>query len=357
MTSYAEILKQCRDCLGSSPRACGAEEGRYVRLQVSWFTRIIWWMIADKMRLCLRDQGMLRDQGRVVWGVLVQGNSALFKPGGDQALPASVIYSPDKDFDNRVPRLLGLSSALVKLKGTSPRHVQLAQFAAAITDETARTMRLALPDAVREGKEIFLTTCLIEPAHLPGGCLKESFFPLLICPEKTDAVMILPMQYWPEEFPEMWLTGKGLDSLEASTDSDVAESDEVPEKAALTPVPQSGVPDKLGPAPVRGLLERALDFLADRVIGFGTNALGLLLFVLAFLPFILISKRFPAVEEGLLNLGGGILVVALDIASRSLMGEETWVQRGGRFIFLPVWICGVIWILVGSGQSLFALLK
>jgi len=44
----------------------------------------------------------------------------------------------------------------------------------------------------------------IQPSHLPAGHLASGFFPLLICPEKTEAVMVLPCPYWPEELREAW---------------------------------------------------------------------------------------------------------------------------------------------------------
>jgi hypothetical protein len=44
---------------------------------------------------------------------------------------------------------------------------------------------------------------------LSGGYLATEFFPLVICPEKTDAVMILPARSWPEELCEFWAGERG----------------------------------------------------------------------------------------------------------------------------------------------------
>ena len=59
-----------------------------------------------------------------------------------------------------------------------------------------------MPPFLCAGKQVFFTTCLVHPPHLPGHFITTSLFPLLICPEKTEAVMILPSSYWPEQLRE-----------------------------------------------------------------------------------------------------------------------------------------------------------
>ena len=65
-------------------------------------------------------------------------------------------------------------------------------------------MRLQLPLSISQDREVYLTTCLIQPSHLPGGHLATGYFPLVICPEKTDAVMIVPAWFWPREARWAW---------------------------------------------------------------------------------------------------------------------------------------------------------
>jgi hypothetical protein len=204
MAELHELLQQCRENLGSPPRNLRAEEQQTFRLQPSLFMRFILLISFDKLRTVLRDQHLLRDHGRVVWGFLVQANQVLFDPTNRQTLPANVIYSPDTWFDDQAPLLMEVAQGLFSLKGTAPNDPELEKFANAITDELARTMRLRLPRSITEGREAYFTTCFIQPSHLPGGCLAAGFFPLLICPEKTEAVMILPERYWPEELRALW---------------------------------------------------------------------------------------------------------------------------------------------------------
>ncbi len=166
--------------------------------------RVVFWLSGDKLRTILRDQDILRDHGRVVWGFLVQANQLLFDPRNRLVLPANVIYSPEAYFDDQAPELQAVAQGLFQLKGTAPNDDELERFAAAVTDELARTMRLALPRSLCSGQEAYFTTCLIQPSHLPGGRLASGYFPLVICPEKTEAVMILPVRYWPEELRDGW---------------------------------------------------------------------------------------------------------------------------------------------------------
>ncbi|OAI39992.1 hypothetical protein AYO40_00860 [Planctomycetaceae bacterium SCGC AG-212-D15] len=207
MPDLRQLLDLCREALGPAPRDFSKDEENYFRLRPSLFTRGIFLLTGDNLQTVLRDQHYLRDLGRVVWGFLVQANEVLFKPANQQVLPANVIYSADTYFDDQVPFLQKVASGLFELKGTAPGDKELVRFSEVITNETARTMRLALPGSLCRGKAVFFTTCLIQPAHLPGGYLASGFFPLLICPEKTEAVMIVPYFFWPDELCKLWTAG------------------------------------------------------------------------------------------------------------------------------------------------------
>lgn len=204
MTELGDIIQQCRDNFGSAPRELERDERDSLRLRPSLLMRFLFLVTGDKLRIVLRDQNILRDHGRVVWGALVQANQILFDPRNRQVLPANVIYSSDVYFDNNAPELQSVARGLFQLKGISPGDEELERFATAITDELARTMRLPLPRSLCQGKEAYFTTCLIQPSHLPGGYLAAGFFPLIICPERTSGVMILPAQYWPQDLLKSW---------------------------------------------------------------------------------------------------------------------------------------------------------
>ena len=193
-----DLLKACRDKFGPAPRELNREEKASFHLGLSVLMRTLLFLTGDKLRLILRDQRILRDQGKIVWGVLVQANSALFDPANRQTLPVNLLYSPDPSCDDQIPMLQDLASAIFQLKSATPGNAQLRQFSLAVSNETLRTMRLRVPRSLWEGaEEVYFTTCFIHPPHLPSGFLAANFFPLVICPEKTEAVMVLPSQYWP----------------------------------------------------------------------------------------------------------------------------------------------------------------
>lgn len=201
---WAELIDACRDRLGDAPRDLDVEEIAAFRLQPSLFLRCMLLLTFDSLRVVLRDQNILRDHGRVVWGHIVQANQALFSPSNRQTLPANVLYCPDRDFDDHVEELQELAHELFELKGTLPRDPELRRFARAITNEMARTMRLPLPEALTDGRQVIFTTCFIHPPHLPDGYLAHGFFPLLVCPKRTEAVMVLPSRYWPKALRQAW---------------------------------------------------------------------------------------------------------------------------------------------------------
>lgn len=129
MATMGEVIRHCRQNLGSPPRQFPPEERRSFRLRPSFQVRFRMLLGRDKLRLILDDQDLLRDGGRVVWGFLVQANNVLFDPANRLVLPANVIYSPDQSFDGRVSVLEGIAHKLFELKGTSPRDKELRRLA------------------------------------------------------------------------------------------------------------------------------------------------------------------------------------------------------------------------------------
>jgi hypothetical protein len=208
MPELGYLIQRCRENFGSPPRTLTREEEEQFLLRPSFLMRLAFWVAGDRLRIVVRDQHLLRECGQVVWGCLVQANQLLFDGTNRQALPANVIYSPDNYFDEKAALIRETAGGLFELKGTSPGDLELEEFAKAITDERARTMRLRLPQSLSQGKEIYFTTCIIQPSHLPESRLALGYFPLLICPEKTEAVMILPSRYWPEELCKLWISGE-----------------------------------------------------------------------------------------------------------------------------------------------------
>ena len=82
----------------------------------------------------------------------------------------------------------------------SPRvDRELKEFVATVTDEMARLLRRKMPHSYTGGRSVCFATCFIQPTHLPYGYLNRPSFPIIVNPEETPAMMLLPSRYWPAE--------------------------------------------------------------------------------------------------------------------------------------------------------------
>jgi hypothetical protein len=98
--------------------------------------------------------------------------------------------------------------------------------------------------------------------------------------------------------------------------------------------------------------------LSDTAWPIGTNLLGIAVFLAAFGPAVAIMLWLPTAKEGPLVMLGGAIGFALDAGLRKALGHESLLEldRRPRLVFMPLWLWGLLWILVGAIQSLWALL-
>jgi hypothetical protein len=203
-------IEACRQHLGEPPRSLPEAERDAFRLRVPFLARLLAWFGVDPIMKVPAAAPTLRDQGQVVWGHLVQANRRLFDPRNRKTFPAQVIYGMGAAFDDRLGLLADAAEGLCSLAGNVRGDPELANFAALMADESQRAFRLPVPAQLCEGEDVYFTTCFLQPSHLPGGCLRGQFFPLLICPARTEAVMVVPSAYWPEELRAAWVgDGRG----------------------------------------------------------------------------------------------------------------------------------------------------
>ncbi|MFD5110057.1 hypothetical protein [Streptomyces cinereoruber] len=192
MTRPTTAITQCRAALGEAPRRFSwFDKFSYLRIPRSdWVER------EDPLAQILKDQNLLLAEGRLVWGALVQANSALFERGRDD-LPAAVIYSPDAVFDDSPDLLLDIAQKLYRLKGTRQQDPELAAFSRMLASEMDREMQMEVPRRLTGSVTVYCTDIIVARRHLPGRVLNEQVFPLLIAPERTAMTMMLPSRFWP----------------------------------------------------------------------------------------------------------------------------------------------------------------
>lgn len=168
------------------------------------------WMWEDRDRRFIsqyRDQFRLLLTGKIVWGHLVQANNQLFKPGKED-LPANLVYSPDLAFDSNLSALSSLAQDLFALKNQTlshPETEELKIFADAITSEVRGLLNVEIPRHMSWNKPVYFTSLVFHRKHLPSNYLKRGWFPLLVAPDKTPAVMVVPGRYWSANLKALWL--------------------------------------------------------------------------------------------------------------------------------------------------------
>jgi hypothetical protein len=191
--SPRDVLEAVRDSLGPPPRAFGIwERLTYLNVKTpTWLTR------RDALHEQIEKRELLLAEGRVAWAALVQANDHLFRPG-PRDHPCMLIYSIDPRVDGRVGWLTDVAHNLFGLKGASPHDRAERRFAEVITDELDRAMGLMVPKTYSQGLPLVSTSAMVFRKHLPGGFLRQSYFPILTHPS-TNAVWIVPSRYWPDE--------------------------------------------------------------------------------------------------------------------------------------------------------------
>ncbi|MEP6502593.1 MAG: hypothetical protein ABJD97_04655 [Betaproteobacteria bacterium] len=164
-----------------------------------------WMKPADALREAVDRQALLLAEGTVVWAALVQANKLLFKAGPDDC-PAQVVYSRDTAFDAQPQELRAIAQRIFKLKGSDPKDPLEKRIADKVTNEMDRTMGWRLPIELTD-RPVFSAALMVWRQHIPAGVLSGASFPVLAHPD-TQAVMIVPVEFWPIELVQLWKKGK-----------------------------------------------------------------------------------------------------------------------------------------------------
>jgi hypothetical protein len=194
------LIQSCRELFGPPPRACRQED------RISLLPELYQAFVESKDGLLriLEDQDRLLAQGQVFWGQLVQANQILFVPENRMTCPANVVYSTDSFFDGRLSLLSSMARGLFAQKGSTRADREIQEFVDAVTDEMRRVLRQEMPHSYTGGRSVYFATCFIQPTHLPFGYLNRPSFPIIVNPEQTPAMMLLPSRYWSPDLIELW---------------------------------------------------------------------------------------------------------------------------------------------------------
>jgi hypothetical protein len=86
------------------------------------------------------------------------------------------------------------------------------------------------------------------------------------------------------------------------------------------------------------------------------NLPGIVMAVIAFVPAFLIKELVGFTTEGPAMIIAGPLCVALDLAYRNRQEDGSfWAPGvGGALFFIPVWVWGIVWFLMGLVSTIRA---
>ncbi len=164
----------------------------------------LWLRQNDGLIHIFEDQDLLYTFGEIYYGCLVQANSLLLKKTDHNDYPATFIYSTDPYFAQHPEDLREIAETLYDAKDTPAETLTspLREIADILNAETDRS-QIDFSVTVGETKHIVrLCSTLVFRKDLPDGFLRGSIFPMIALPERSDAVMILPKEYWGEDFIE-----------------------------------------------------------------------------------------------------------------------------------------------------------
>ena len=198
---FQQVIESTRENVRSAQAAYSDKQWKKDRIRKP----LLFWLLMDmRFNRQLKDQRILFERGRVVWGAIIQANEALFEGGGLQScLPAALIYCEDSTYDADPHRLLENAHNMYDLKGRLCTP-DMQAFASKLADEMVADIKLPIPTGFTGGAQCYYGTLLVARKHLPSEYLANSFFPILIAPEETKAATILPWSYWDVPFKLKW---------------------------------------------------------------------------------------------------------------------------------------------------------
>ncbi|MDD7184340.1 MAG: hypothetical protein SPE43_01235 [Ruminococcus sp.] len=170
-----------------------------------------WLNEKDDLRFIYTEQETLFTKGRICYASLIQANSILFKFLPQWDCPATIIYSTSPEVEENPDILSEIAHTIFyyKNKPSEEIPVQYREFARVITDELDRSSYYGEISDFLEKKTIDagFTSLMIFRKHLPKRKLCGRIMPLIASPENCKSVMVLPKQYWSEDFTKMWIQG------------------------------------------------------------------------------------------------------------------------------------------------------
>ncbi|MDO5155772.1 MAG: hypothetical protein Q4D51_07385 [Eubacteriales bacterium] len=179
-----------------------------------------WMRETDPIYQVYRDKKMLMKYGKVYYAAVVQANQLLFEKDSKENCPGNIVYSTHP-FMKENPLLLSqLAHELFAYKGMPLEKVpaQYREIVRIITDEMDRSgvnfhtyldkytsidqMQNSDIGNMEDWRELTIKflALMVFRNDLPQNYLGCNLLPILAAPNVCQSVLILPKQYWTDEF-------------------------------------------------------------------------------------------------------------------------------------------------------------
>jgi|GEM_PF-4258928 len=160
----------------------------------------------DPLGRPLKNLSKLYKKGELVYAKLVTGNSQLFEDYPKFfCLPGRVIYSTDSFYKDFPEELSRISDQLLRLRTETKIPADCQDIANIMRESGAGDERVAVPVSLTDGREVYLSTVLINLNFLQGKHITSDIFPIICNPKSTTDVFMLHRRYWTKEFKEFYV--------------------------------------------------------------------------------------------------------------------------------------------------------
>ena len=170
--------------------------------------RLAWIDRKDPLYEIYEKKTAFLQNGQIVYGHIIQANKLLFKSFPRLDCPALVAFSADPGLVEQ-PEILGrLSYELYQYKNQDPEKVpeEWKDVARSITDEYDRSSFTLSTELNGRSAKYHVVTMIVYRKLLPKGKLCGSLLPVLTI-QDCKQIMVLPKQYWTENYKKAWING------------------------------------------------------------------------------------------------------------------------------------------------------
>lgn len=150
----------------------------------------------------LYDDTTILTKGNIVYGCMVQAFYELFEDyllGNEIALPADFIYSTDSYYDENPYELYYLAKKVYDYKNANILPAEIKEVSNYLTKSTNIEFNLKVPSTLTDGRDVFITSMMVQRNHIPLMKLQGKLYPILVNPSETITTTIVPKRYWPLE--------------------------------------------------------------------------------------------------------------------------------------------------------------